>query len=108
MHKVVDKILGRIGLVRTATLYSTLRSEAGIAKRIDEHREVVEAIASHTTFLQDCPWHTEHLESQDRFLTGLIDIAGPAEAHRLKNIRDWPQLDLQPWPPIDKEAVSRI
>ncbi|EAY4897023.1 hypothetical protein H9J87_003958 [Escherichia coli] len=42
-----------------------------IAKRLDEHRELVEAIASKTTLLSQCEWHIGHLATQDDFLMRL-------------------------------------
>ncbi len=39
-----------------------------IAKRLDEHRELIESIEASTSLLTDKFWHVGHLATQDEFL----------------------------------------
>lgn len=43
-----------------------------IAKRLDEHRELVESIEASTSLLNDKFWHVGHLATQDDFLMKLF------------------------------------
>ncbi|RYY74553.1 MAG: hypothetical protein EOO52_13390 [Gammaproteobacteria bacterium] len=43
-----------------------------IAKRLDEHRELVESIESSTNLLTQKSWHVGHLATQDDFLMKLF------------------------------------
>lgn len=48
-----------------------LQYARSIGKRLDEHREVVEAIASKTNLFELSPWHANHMATQDDFLMRL-------------------------------------
>ena len=43
-----------------------------IGKRLDEHRELVESILNNTDLFERCPWHIEHMATQDDYLMRLF------------------------------------
>jgi hypothetical protein len=43
--------------------------------RLDEHREVVESIETHTSLLSDRPWHINHMADLDDYLTKQLQIS---------------------------------
>ena len=67
---VLDSILERLGLIRKSRLFATLDFARSVAKRLDEHRETVEAISENTLFLEKF-WHVTHLATQDDYLMRL-------------------------------------
>lgn len=77
-NDLLDNILCCMGLIRRKrhdeqqeSLKKKLNFARSIGKRLDEHREVVEAIKTSTSFLQEKPWHVSHLAIQDDFLMRL-------------------------------------
>lgn len=68
--KLIDHVLGRFGLVRKSHLVKQLDFARSVAKRLDEHRETVEAIERKTRLLADF-WHIRHLATQDDYLMRL-------------------------------------
>lgn len=66
----LDYLLDRLGLVRKDRLNCKLDFARSVAKRLDEHRETVEAIEGKTHLLDDF-WHVTHLATQDDYLMRL-------------------------------------
>jgi len=66
----LDFLLDRLGLVRKNRLFGKLDFARSVAKRLDEHRETVEAIEEKTRLLDDF-WHIGHLATQDDYLMRL-------------------------------------
>ena len=62
-------------------LAQQLNFARSVGKRLDEHREVVEAIARDTPFFRDHPWHADHMATQDDYLMRLYFIV----------YGDWPE-----------------
>jgi len=73
-----------------------LRSQAGVFKRIDENRELLELLQSEAKDpLKKSPWVIGWLKSQDKFLT---DLAEKVDA---QNADTWPCPQghfPRPWP----------
>ncbi|PCD85646.1 hypothetical protein [Vibrio mediterranei] len=62
------------GFVKKSTIDDQLNFARSVAKRLDEHREVVEAINMHTNFGEMFPWHMDHLATQDDYLLRLFHL----------------------------------
>lgn len=67
---LLDRILNRVGLCRV----SRLDLLPDVAKRLDEHRELTEAIAEHTDLLKREPWRAIHLKTQDEYLAIIFEL----------------------------------
>lgn len=65
-----DQLFRRFGLCRVDGL-SLLPN---IAKRLDEHRELTQAIAERTDLLEREPWRCDHLVAQDDYLSALFRV----------------------------------
>lgn len=70
----LDRQLHALGYIKTATLNDQLQYARSVAKRLDEHREVVEAIENNTDFFEHHPWHANHLAIQDDYLMRLFKL----------------------------------
>lgn len=46
--------------------------------RLDEHREVVESIETHTSLFSERPWHIDHMADLDDYLTEQLQIGKKA------------------------------
>ena len=57
-----------LGLVPLKEVRARLNFAYSVGKRLDEHRELVEAIESKTSLFQESPWHIHHLATQDDYL----------------------------------------
>ena len=55
-------------------LAQQLNFAQSVGKRLDEHREVVEAIEFSTSFFRDHPWNAGHMATQDDYLMRLYFI----------------------------------
>lgn len=64
----VDAAARRLGYVPVSEIRDKLDYSFSVAKRLDEHREVVEQILARTTLFHDCPWHALHMAAQDDYL----------------------------------------
>nr|WP_012219801.1 hypothetical protein [Vibrio sp. 23023]ABX76988.1 Conserved hypothetical protein [Vibrio sp. 23023] len=62
------------GFVMKSTIDDQLNFARSVAKRLDEHREVVESIENNTSFFQTHPWHANHLATQDDYLMRLFKL----------------------------------
>lgn len=58
-------------LVKVSDVKAQLQFARSIAKRLDEHRELVESLVDEGTFLASRDYHTGHLAVQDDFLMRL-------------------------------------
>lgn len=76
MRAALEALLGRFGFVPA----EKLNFARNVAKRLDEHRELVEAIRDHTSLLDDRDWHVSHLATQDDYLMRLYYLVN----------REWP------------------
>ncbi len=61
----------------SAEIIDKLHFARSVGKRLDEHREVVEAIERETTFFHEphTKWHLGHMATQDDYLMRLYYIA---------------------------------
>ena len=68
-----DALMARFGFIRKADVISNLQFARSVGKRLDEHREVVEAIVAKTDlFNKDVGyWHAWHMATQDDYLIRL-------------------------------------
>jgi len=66
--KAVDSLLKRLGYVRADDVKKQLNFAYSIGKRLDEHRETIEAIELETDFFQRGFWRHEHAATQDDYL----------------------------------------
>ena len=70
--KKIDKLLSKFGLVRSKLINEQLDYARNVAKRLDEHRELVESIAESTDLFKAKPWHIGHMATQDDYLMRLF------------------------------------
>lgn len=69
---------------------SDLDFARNVAKRLDEHRELVESIEQNTTLLKTHEWHINHLATQDDYLMWLFFLrhgAWPLSGNFIGNFR---------------------
>lgn len=100
----VDRTLFRVGLVKLSSFANyeeTVRARnGGIAKRLDEHRELVELLEKKAPeLLQEHFWVRGWLEGQDDFLGRLYAIAearGLVPEHWGRSLRAKPSYAPQP------------
>lgn len=71
---MISALAARFGFVRQADISNDLQFAWSVGKRLDEHREVVEAIAKKTKLFVDCPWHVVHMAKQDDYLMRLFQL----------------------------------
>lgn len=70
---LLDFLLKKMGYIRTSYINDKLNFARNVAKRLDEHRETVEAIQSKTTLFNDF-WHVDHMAIQDDYLMRLFHM----------------------------------
>lgn len=73
LKKLLDALAARLGYVRSSTLFDQLQFARSVGKRLDEHREVVEAMAE-SGFFEGKWWHVSHMATQDDYLMRLYHI----------------------------------
>ena len=69
--KILDMVLEKLGYVKQNSIKERLNFAYSVGKRLDEHREIVEAIEKKTSLLDD-EWHISHLSTQDDYLMRLF------------------------------------
>ena len=69
---VLSKVAAKLDFVRLADVREQINFGYSIAKRLDEHREVVEQIQRHTSLFEQGYWHAGHLATQDDYLMRLF------------------------------------
>ena len=67
---ILDALFDRLGYVRKSELHFA----RSVGKRLDEHRETVEAIAEKTDLFTEF-WHAAHMAAQDDYLMRLYHLA---------------------------------
>lgn len=71
---MISTIAAKLGFVRRSEVVDKLQFARSVGKRLDEHRELVEAIVSSTNLVADRPWHVGHMAMQDDYLMRLYHI----------------------------------
>lgn len=69
--KIIDALFNKLGYVKQEDLNEKLNFARSVAKRLDEHREIVEAIERKTSLFDD-DWYISHLATQDDYLMRLF------------------------------------
>lgn len=72
--KLVDAFFEKLGYVRSSSVKEKLNFARSVGKRLDEHREEVEAIEQETNFFQDGYWHASHMATQDDYLMRIYHL----------------------------------
>ena len=72
--KILDIVFKKLGYVKLDAIKEQLNFAPTVGKRLDEHREIVEAIERKTSLLND-EWHVSHLSTQDDYLMRLFFMA---------------------------------
>jgi hypothetical protein len=65
-----NKIFNYFGFFKKSEIIDSLNFARCVAKRLDEHREIVEAIINNTNLFKDS-WHVNHMATQDDYLMRL-------------------------------------
>lgn len=73
LQNLLDALAARLGYVRCSTFRERLQFARSVGKRLDEHREVVEAMAE-SGFFEGKWWHVSHMATQDDYLMRLYHI----------------------------------
>lgn len=96
---IVRRLLSWLGLMRSEEIRGQLNFARSVGKRLDEHREVVEAIYSLTDFFERHPWHAGHMATQDDYLMRLYFIAHGAWPNGLAWLQSTGEV-VRPRPPV--------
>jgi hypothetical protein len=67
---MIRALLKRFGYIHVTELRASLDFAQSVGKRLDEHRETVEAIQEETSLFEDF-WRVDHLATQDDYLMRL-------------------------------------
>lgn len=70
---MLDALAAKLGFIRKADVIRNLQFARSVGKRLDEHREVVEAIEAKTPLFNKSEgyWHAGHMATQDDYLMRL-------------------------------------
>lgn len=71
---MITGLLAKFGYVKKEDFVNELNFARTIGKRLDEHREVVEAIEQKTDLLIIDDYHISHLATQDDYLMRLFKL----------------------------------
>lgn len=73
MNIMLDAIAAKFGFIRKSDVIRNLQFARSVGKRLDEHREVVEAIEAKTPLFNESEgyWHAGHMAIQDDYLMRL-------------------------------------
>ncbi len=71
---MIASLASKFGFIPKSDVIDKLQFARSVGKRLDEHREVVEAIAASTTLFVDSPWHIGHMAMQDDYLMRLYQM----------------------------------
>lgn len=69
--KLIDFLAGKLGYIKKSEITEKLDFGYSVAKRLDEHRELVEAIEEKTSLFKEYEWHVGHCAIQDDYLMRL-------------------------------------
>lgn len=72
--RMLDVILGKLGYVRASQVIENLNFARSVGKRLDEHREMVDAIERYTELFDRGWWHVDHAARQDDYLMRLYHM----------------------------------
>ena len=95
---MLNTIAAKLGFVRLGDIRQQLNYGYSVAKRLDEHREVVEQLHLHTSLLDQCYWHANHLATQDDYLMRLFYLVHdcwPEEAQNGRSPRNGSKIHPQ-------------
>lgn len=70
---MIERIAAYFGFVRRALITEQLQFARSVGKRLDEHREVVEAMEA-DGFFEGKQWHVGHMAIQDDYLMRLYHM----------------------------------
>lgn len=70
IEMIIETLAAKFGFVRKSSLINQLQFARSVGKRLDEHREVVEAIQAKTQLFDEGVgiWHVGHMATQDDYL----------------------------------------
>lgn len=73
---MLDALASRLGFVRRSDVIRNLQFARSVGKRLDEHRELVEAIEAKTLLFDRSQgyWHAAHMATQDDYLMRLYHM----------------------------------
>jgi hypothetical protein len=71
---MITTLASKLGFAPKSEVVDKLQFARSVGKRLDEHREVVEAIATSTSLFVDSPWHISHMAVQDDYLMRLYHM----------------------------------
>jgi hypothetical protein len=71
--RLITSLLKRFGYTKESDIKEKLNYARSVAKRLDEHRETVEAIAEKTSLFNDF-WHVTHMATQDDYLMRIYHL----------------------------------
>lgn len=69
---IINKVLGKAGLVRASSLNQKLKFAHNVSRRLDEHRKFVENISLDTNLFQTNPAYIQQMAEQDNYLMHLF------------------------------------
>lgn len=116
--KLVDALFEKLGYIRASSVKASLNYYCSVGKRLDEHREEVEAIQQETNLFDNGNWHSIHMATQDDYLMRLYHLVHgcwPDDKQKLQTtgeyVRPRPAIlghcDL-PDQPRSKKAISSL
>lgn len=73
---MLDALAAKFGFIRNSDVIRNLQFARSVGKRLDEHREVVEAIEAKTLLFDKSQgyWHVGHMAMQDDYLMRLYHV----------------------------------
>jgi hypothetical protein len=71
---MIETLARMFGFIRKSDVLEKLQFARSVGKRLDEHRELVEVIASKTNLFVESPWHIGHMAIQDDYLMRLYHM----------------------------------
>lgn len=96
---MLNTIAAKLGFVRLQDIRQQINFGYSVAKRLDEHREVVEQIQQHTSLLRQGYWHASHLATQDDYLMRLFYLVHDCWPEEVLNGRS-PRNDTKVHPAV--------
>lgn len=91
---MIDFLIRKMGYVKKSEIDNKLNFARDISKRLDEHREVVEAIEQKTVLFRQAEWHSWHMATQDDYLMRIFYLVNgewPENSNRWR-VRPRPEI----------------
>lgn len=88
---ILDLLFKKMGYIKKSHLNKQLNFACNVSKRLDEHRETVEAIQSKTTLFNDY-WHINHMATQDDYLMRLYFMVNGYWPENRCEVRERPEI----------------